>query len=233
MPNYSFLKPIAFLPFVEEIWLYGSRARGDEQLRSDIDIAILCPEASEHDWHTILALIEKAGTLLNIDCVRFDSLAENDKLRINIVRFKKILYQKKDAYMNKLMWQDSFENLGNALARLNEVLQLPNLDSIDYLQDAAIQRFEFTIELYWKILKKFLAYEKIECFTPREVFSKAFQSYLIDNETIWLEMLDDRNNTSHAYKQEVARRIFLNIKKYYPVMATTYKKLQDRFETLS
>lgn len=40
--DYQFIKRLKELPFVDEIWLFGSRARGDAQERSDIDIAILC-----------------------------------------------------------------------------------------------------------------------------------------------------------------------------------------------
>jgi nucleotidyltransferase substrate binding protein (TIGR01987 family) len=232
MASYTFLKRISSLPFVDEVWLYGSRARGDQQARSDIDLAILCPKASAQEWRLVLSILDQADTLLKIDCVHFDSLEEEDKLKKNILQFKKVLYRRNDHYMNKIIWQDYFENLGNAIKRLDEVLALPDIEKIDYLQDAAIQRFEFTIELYWKVLRKFLAYEKIECSTPREVFNKAFQSFFIDDETIWLAMLDDRNNTSHVYKQEDARKIFLHIKNYYPVMATTYKKLQERFDKL-
>ena len=92
--DYNFFKKLSSLPFVNEIWLFGSRARGDNQERADIDLAILCPYASEQDWHQILDIIENADTLLKIDCIRFDSLGENDKLRHNILAHKQILYKK-------------------------------------------------------------------------------------------------------------------------------------------
>ncbi|WP_410526067.1 nucleotidyltransferase domain-containing protein [Rickettsia endosymbiont of Ceutorhynchus obstrictus] len=61
--QYSFLTNLTKLPFIKEIWLFGSRARGDNTQRSDIDIAIICPTASEGDWHKILNIIDNADTL--------------------------------------------------------------------------------------------------------------------------------------------------------------------------
>ena len=98
------------------------------------------------------------------------------------------------------------------------------------MQDAAIQRFEFVIELYWKTLKKILAYEKVESTTPRDVLSKAFQFNLIDDEDAWLATLDDRNNTSHMYSQEEAKRVFSRIKAYLPVLRKTYDTLKDAYK---
>ena len=131
--------------------------------------------------------------------------------------------------MKELAWKDYFYNLGNTINRLKDVLEHPQLDEIDYIRDAAIQRFEFTIELFWKVLKKILAYEKVECSTPRDVLSKAYQYNLIDREDIWLAMLDDRNNTSHAYKEEQAKIIFDHIKTYLPIFLETYQKLESKY----
>lgn len=92
--EYSFLTNLTKLPFIEEIWLFGSRWRGDNHERADIDIAILCPNANEDDWHQVLDIIDDADTLLKIGCVRFDTLNDDDKLKQNIINFKKILYKK-------------------------------------------------------------------------------------------------------------------------------------------
>jgi len=92
--DYKFIEQLKTLDFVEEIWLFGSRARGDAQERSDIDLAILCPKANERDWLKVVEIIDEADTLLKIDCIRFDTLSENSKFKENILKYKKVIYGK-------------------------------------------------------------------------------------------------------------------------------------------
>ncbi len=40
LKKYEFIGKIKSLPFVKELWLYGSRARGDNKDKSDIDLAV-------------------------------------------------------------------------------------------------------------------------------------------------------------------------------------------------
>jgi len=222
--EYQFFQKLKSLPWVEELWLFGSRAREDNQERADIDLAIVCPKASDKDWMEIAQIIENADTLLNIDYVRFDALESSSDFRKNILRDKKVLY------MKTIPWTDYFYTLGQAIDRLQEVLEHPDINKSDYMRDATIQRFEFTVELFWKFLKKALYYEKIESNSPRDVLSKAYQYQLIDSEKTWLQMLDDRNNTSHVYKEEDAQKIFENIKTYLPIFTATYGRLKNRYQ---
>lgn len=92
--NFRFYSELTALPFIEEIWLYGSRARGDHQQRSDIDLAILCPKANLEQWRKIKNITEEGDTLLKVDCVRFDQLAKEDRIHHNILQFKKVIYKK-------------------------------------------------------------------------------------------------------------------------------------------
>lgn len=89
-----FFKDLTKLTFIEKIYLYGSRARGDHKSRSDIDLAIFCPQASDDDWYLVLDLVDQADTLLKIDCVRFDRLADENPLKKSIIQDEIILYQK-------------------------------------------------------------------------------------------------------------------------------------------
>lgn len=219
--NYQFIKKIKKLSFVQEIWLFGSRARGDHHPRSDIDLAILCQ--NNQNWNVITQIIENADTLLHIDCIYFKKENLSHALYHNILKDKKILYMKKNHLHH------FFLVLNNAIERLEDILKHPQIDEIDYLRDATIQRFEFSIELFWKTLKKILSYEKIESSTPRDTLAKAYQYQLIDNEKIWLNMLDDRNNTSHAYNEKTAQLIFENIKKYLPTFQTTFNHLNEKY----
>jgi uncharacterized protein len=91
---YRFIDRLKALAFVEAIYLYGSRARGDHSPRSDIDLAVLCPSASQKDWLKVLEIIEESDTLLQIDCLRLDELKDGDRLKEKILRQGKSLYQK-------------------------------------------------------------------------------------------------------------------------------------------
>ncbi|XVN40688.1 MAG: nucleotidyltransferase domain-containing protein [Rickettsia endosymbiont of Argas persicus] len=92
--SYIFIKKLKSLPFIEEIWLFGSRARGDNNERSDIDLAIICPGITDQEWLEVINIIENADTLLKIDCVQFDSTKISCELYENILKNKKIIYVK-------------------------------------------------------------------------------------------------------------------------------------------
>ena len=80
--NYNFINQLKDLSFVNKIIMFGSRACGDSHNRSDIDIAIECPQASDDDWRQVLDIVEKADTLLKIDCVRLDKASIDLKKHI-------------------------------------------------------------------------------------------------------------------------------------------------------
>ncbi|MCG7334329.1 nucleotidyltransferase substrate binding protein [Sporosarcina sp. ACRSM] len=123
--------------------------------------------------------------------------------------------------------RQSFENLKKALNRLEEALNEDQGNSL--IVDGTIQRFEFTIEIYWKMLKRLLLSEGIEAKTPRETLKEAYQVGWLQNEQAWLQMLKDRNETSHAYDEEMARKILQNIIQYYPEMKSTFHKLERKY----
>ena len=84
---YQFIKKLMQLGFVEKLVLFGSRARGNYKEKSDIDLALFCPHASIKDWQIIVDVIDDADTLLKIDCVRYDKLIDDSKLKKNIDKY--------------------------------------------------------------------------------------------------------------------------------------------------
>lgn len=97
---YEFMERIKSLPFISSIYIYGSRARGENRLRSDIDIAVDCPHANDCDWQQILDIIDQADTLLPIDIIRWDTLPDGP-LRQNILRDRKLVYRRESANENE------------------------------------------------------------------------------------------------------------------------------------
>lgn len=84
---------LAGLPSIARIWLFGSRARGDADARSDIDLAVEAPTATPEQWHAILARLEAAPTLLRIDLTRFEDASP--ELREEIRRTGKVLHERR------------------------------------------------------------------------------------------------------------------------------------------
>ncbi|GIO21427.1 nucleotidyltransferase substrate binding protein [Oceanobacillus sp. J11TS1] len=121
----------------------------------------------------------------------------------------------------------SLTNLEKANGRLEEALNEGVKNSL--FIDGAIQRFEFTFELYWKTLKRMLEEEGIEAKTPRETLKQAYAVDWIENEQSWLRMLRDRYETSRIYDQEKARHIYENIVGYFPEMKETFKFLKEKY----
>lgn len=120
----------------------------------------------------------------------------------------------------------SMSNLERALMRLEEaLLEDPNNSLV---VDGTIQRFEFTVELFWKTLKRILLSEGIETKTPKETLKEAYQAGWLSNEKAWLQMLKDRNETSHTYDHESALKIWENIKSYFPEMKKTLNTLKEK-----
>ena len=61
---YEFIERLKALPFVEAIYLYGSRARGTHRRHSDIDLTVVCPQATLKDWQQVVDILDEADTLL-------------------------------------------------------------------------------------------------------------------------------------------------------------------------
>jgi nucleotidyltransferase substrate binding protein (TIGR01987 family) len=125
--------------------------------------------------------------------------------------------------------EHGFEKLEHALQSLEEMIQEP-MHANRMNVDACIQRFEYTIELYWKLLQRILQFEGI-IFTPYplSILRAAYKGNLIDNEQAWLQMLDDRNKMSHIYNESLADEVYAHIKQNFPVMKNTFETLSKKY----
>ena len=86
----------------------------------------------------------------------------------------------------------------------------------DGLRDSIIQRFEFVTELSWKLMKNYLDENLVlEVYSPRSVIKESYKQDLIENGELWLDILEDRNLTSHTYDENTANRIKDNIVNKY------------------
>lgn len=117
---------------------------------------------------------------------------------------------------------EAVQTFGKALDRLKDALSQPETELI---RDAAIKRFEFTFELAWKAIQRCLREEGITCRSPKGCLREAFAFGLIPDDPQWIMMIEDRNLTSHTYEEETAKRIFVNLKGYVPVLEQLHSRL--------
>ncbi len=126
----------------------------------------------------------------------------------------------------------AIRNCHLALRRLQEaVFKLQqNRENVDYpfYRDSVIQRFEFTFEIFWKVLKLFLEREGIRCRSPRSCIREYFSAgYLTEDEAAALfEMMEIRNLTVHTYHEELAEMLAAQIVPFTEILTSICRKLE-------
>lgn len=92
---------------------------------------------------------------------------------------------------------------------------------------AVIQSFEIIFELSWKLMKDYLFLQGIELYTPREVIKESFSINFLEDGQLWIDMLADRNASSHEYSNE---KIFIILEKISNIYFSEFKKLEKLVE---
>ena len=106
----------------------------------------------------------------------------------------------------------------------NAITQEPqNIELHKALRDGCIQRFEFCVELSWKVSMKILG---LETKAPNTAIRDMAQNHLIDDPQIWFDFLLARNKTSHTYAEEVAKAVYLEVEKLIPELHQLITRLQ-------
>lgn len=113
----------------------------------------------------------------------------------------------------------SFEKALNSLARA--IARSQEAPGDDELRDSVIQRFEYTYELSWKMLKRRLEMdspspETIDALNFRDLIREGAVSGLIADPEAWFEYREQRNITSHTYDEKKAAQVYRAALKFYP-----------------
>ena len=119
------------------------------------------------------------------------------------------------------------EDFAAALDRLEEALRAPA--ESDLMRSGTIQYFEFCSELAWKSIR--LCAEDAglpPCLSPKACLQVAFSQGGIDEERLWLDMLEARNRMTHAYSAASPLLIYTRIGGYLPPL----KSLLEKTKTL-
>lgn len=123
-----------------------------------------------------------------------------------------------------IRWIQRFRNFRSALYRLGKAVEIvtkqisEDEEVDDLLKEGLIQRFEYTHELAWKVMKDYAEYQGYtDIRGSRDAFRKAFDMGLVTDKS-WMDSIIDRNLTLHNYDEDTAEDICENIVDvYYPL----------------
>lgn len=188
---------------VKKLILFGSRARGDNRERSDIDLAISGGNVDDFAF-----AVEELETLLEFDVVNLDEKLSADFQaeidRDGIILFEEVLeaVRKYAAFVKSLsvLSEADFSKASDEIYRMG-----------------IIGQFHLTFELSWKMLLSLLEshglYKKFD--TPRTIIKLAYQYGMINDEETWLEIQQTRNILAHTYSEEESLQAVEKIKASY------------------
>ena len=105
----------------------------------------------------------------------------------------------------------------------------------DNIKSGQIQKFEFTIELLWKTVQVFLfEVDGIDVVTPKSVAKEFVEAGHCDYEIyeLFIRAINDRNQLSHIYRQEMAETIWLRLPQLVPVIEQIIRAMKSKTDTV-
>jgi len=128
-----------------------------------------------------------------------------------------------------IRWKQRFEHFLGALKQLKNANALQKERAFTELElQGAVQAFEVTQELSWKVMKDFLeAQGKTDLFGSKTVVREAFNVGLISNGEHWLKTIESRNKTSHIYDEiEILKILEIVFNEYLPIFIDFETKMK-------
>jgi len=145
-----------------------------------------------------------------------------------------------------IRWEQRFSNYRKAVDKLSqavnfikdkfakevEVKDLSTSVLDEVLKEGLIQRFEYTHELAWNVMKDYAEYQGDASIRgSRDATRSAFKMALVSNGEVWMDMIKSRNETSHTYNEETADEIFSKIIDAYCPAFDEFTKVMQKLQT--
>jgi nucleotidyltransferase substrate binding protein (TIGR01987 family) len=135
----------------------------------------------------------------------------------------------KEKFMSAdIRWKQRYQNYLKALGQLVSALSIYDETAESLIKEGILQRFEFTHELAWKVMKGYLEYEGHQGITGSRSASRlAFSLGLIDDGQVWMDMIESRNRTVHAYDERILEQEFAKVQRAY---AKAFRQFADKLQ---
>jgi nucleotidyltransferase substrate binding protein (TIGR01987 family) len=131
-----------------------------------------------------------------------------------------------------IKWKQRFTNYRKALGQLKKFIEKKELSDME--KQGLIKAFEYTFELAWNVMKDYYEYQgESDIQGSRDAIRLAFNRGLLQDGSLWMEMIQSRINTAHIYNEEIAEKIAaVIITDYYSLFKTFESTMNDIFTNL-
>ena len=125
----------------------------------------------------------------------------------------------------------NLDPLEKAIGQLKSGIQQSKVDpDNELLRDGVIQRFEYTMDLSWKMIQRYLKHiaqvEESAIRTKKDLFREAGRLGLITNIEAWFGYYEARNETSHTYDPQIAESVFEQAELFLPDAVSLLESLK-------
>lgn len=146
-----------------------------------------------------------------------------------------------------IRWHQRFSNYNKALLKLEQAIayikhnfiedEEDKMDSKDLgyvldemIKEGLIQRFEYTHELAWNVMKDYAEYQGNNSVGgSRDATREALQLKIIEKGEVWMDMIQSRNKTTHTYNESTANEIYRKIiENYFPLFLAFKIKMEEK-----
>lgn len=126
-----------------------------------------------------------------------------------------------------IRWKQRFANFENAFKVFKIAIEDYQNPS-DLEKEGTVQRFEFTHELAWTVMKDFLLDKGLlGIIGSKDATRLAFQNGIIEDGQVWMDMIDSRNRTVNTYHENILEVEYHKIKYiYFPLIDKFYTKMK-------
>jgi nucleotidyltransferase substrate binding protein (TIGR01987 family) len=106
-----------------------------------------------------------------------------------------------------------FQSLQKAVLQLEQgLVEVSEAPNNELMRDGVIQRFEYTMDLCWKFIQRYLKdftdTEEASIRSKKDLFREAARLSLIKSAADWIGHYEARNTTAHSYDSQTAKAVF-------------------------
>jgi len=148
-----------------------------------------------------------------------------------------------NAEQQDIRWEQRFSSYQKALRKFIKAVNVvadtismeegsTNESITELLKEGLIQRFEYTHQLAWNVMKDYAEYQgNNELSGSRDATREAFKMGLISDAEGWMDMIKSRNETSHIYNEDTANSIIGKIINRYHALYVDFNQHMEVLHT--